>query len=102
MDSAAPRNLDLDGQGASRACSGEARRTEQHARGSDCDEEGVALVKDGRSFVGVPCTLDGKPAEIMGRRNDFATVAQIPQGVAVEFSWQAVARIMQGSKEFKS
>ena len=40
-------------------------------------------------------TLNGKPANVSGRLNDFATVAEIKGPLAVAFSWQAVKRIMQ-------
>lgn len=50
------------------------------------------------TWSGKECTLDGKPARITGRLNEFATVATIPDGPSVEFSWQTVDRIMTFSR----
>ena len=57
---------------------------------------------DGKHYVGRDCTLDGKPATICGRLNDYATVAQYPQGLRVEYAWPTVARIMESGGAFKS
>ena len=42
-----------------------------------------------------PCTLNGKSAMVLGALNRFATVAQIPDGLAVEFAWATVAHIRE-------
>lgn len=48
----------------------------------------------GRDYVGADCTLDGERATICGRRNDFATVATIPDGPRYEYAWATVAHVM--------
>lgn len=40
-------------------------------------------------------TLDGKPAVILGVRADFATVAQVPDGLHYRWSWPTVKRIVE-------
>ena len=45
-------------------------------------------------YAGQPCTLNGKPAKIMGRLEPFALVGQLPQGLAVEFAWETVDYVM--------
>ena len=47
-----------------------------------------------------PCTLNGKPAKITGRLNEFATVGALQGWMASEFSWEAVARIMAKGGNF--
>lgn len=48
-------------------------------------------------------TLDGKPAVILGRFADFATVAQIPDGPSYEWHWETVKRIVRTkNSEFTS
>lgn len=56
----------------------------------------------GRDYVGRDCTLDGKPATIVGRKLDFAVVAQYPQGLRVEYAWPTVARVMESGGAFRS
>ena len=46
--------------------------------------------------------LDGKPAGIYGRLNQFATVAELDGPLAVEFSWQAVKRIVDNDQKFST
>jgi len=53
-------------------------------------------------FQEVKVTLDGKPAQIMGYRNKFATVATMPQGPSFDWSWEAVECIVQAGGNFKS
>lgn len=53
-------------------------------------------------WTNTECYLDGKPAVIKGRLNQFATVATRDGTAAVEFSWQAVNRVMYGKMEFCS
>jgi hypothetical protein len=46
-------------------------------------------------WAGSSCFLDGKPARVTGRRNDFATVQTLDaKGPSVEFAWETVERIM--------
>jgi len=47
-------------------------------------------------------TLNGRPAKIVGRLNHFASVVQGPDGLRVEYSWNAVARIMTKDRAFKA
>jgi hypothetical protein len=53
-------------------------------------------------WTGEPCTLDGKPARIQGRLNEFATVATLPDGPAYQWAWETVDRIMKAAGNFKS
>ena len=62
----------------------------------------TADTTDGRRYVGADCTLDGKPATVCGRLNAFATVAQYPHGLRVEYAWPTVARIMASGGTFRS
>lgn len=45
-------------------------------------------------------TLDGKPAIVRGARLPFAKVGYL-NGPAVEFSWEAVERVLDGGGQFK-
>lgn len=55
------------------------------------------------NMIGAHCTLDGKPATICGRLNRFATVATLdPSGPRVEFSWHAVANVLDSGGNFKT
>ncbi len=57
-----------------------------------------ALADRGRQYVGImTATLDGVPAAIMGRREDFAIVGQLPHGLTVQYAWATVARIVEQS-----
>ncbi len=54
-------------------------------------------------YTGKTCTLDGHAAKITGRVNQFATITPLnPKLGIVEFSWQAVERIMSKDGKFKS
>lgn len=47
-------------------------------------------------------TLNGKPARITGRLLDYAVIGQIDNpDIKVEFSWDAVRRIMERDGRFK-
>jgi hypothetical protein len=49
------------------------------------------------------CTLDGFPAIVCGQCNNFAMVSRWDGiGGGVSFSWEAVKRIMEENREFKS
>ena len=48
------------------------------------------------------CTLDGKPAKVIGWKLDFPMVAQLHGPYAVEFSWATVNRIMSNDRAFRS
>lgn len=52
-------------------------------------------------WTGAECTLDGEPARIVGRCLDFPLVRTRKHDV--EFSWQAVDRVMrEHNGEFKA
>lgn len=53
-------------------------------------------------WAGEPCQLNGQPAKILGRYCAFATIAQLEEGLDVEFSWTAVNRIMLSTRQFRS
>ena len=56
-------------------------------------------------YSGLPVTLDGKLAKIIGFSNDFATVKTIsssPWFASFEWSWTTVARIVSHGGHFKS
>lgn len=46
-------------------------------------------------WVGASCLLDGRPAIVCGRVDDYATVATLPNGPKYEFAWITVDRIMR-------
>lgn len=47
-------------------------------------------------------TLDGKPANICGRLEQFAIVARLDGAARIEITWPAVARIVAAGGKFKS
>lgn len=48
-------------------------------------------------------TLDGKPATLAGAKQPFAGVAALDGSTGwVQFSWDAVARILNSGGQFKS
>jgi hypothetical protein len=51
-------------------------------------------------YSGAACYLDGVPAKIVGRANEFATVAALNSAAAVQYSWHAVNRIMRDRGRF--
>jgi len=55
------------------------------------------------AWCGENCTLDGRPARIVGKRHPFAMVSTIdPPFIDIEYSWATVARIMADGGKFKS
>lgn len=48
-----------------------------------------------KAYSGLRVTLNGKPARILGFRNRFGTVAQVPRGLSHEWSWDAIAHIVK-------
>jgi hypothetical protein len=50
------------------------------------------------------CTLDDMPAKIIGWKERHATVAclDIENGMAFQWSWAAVAHIMENGRNFRS
>jgi hypothetical protein len=56
---------------------------------------------DKQRYVDMMVTLDGKPAKVCGRLNDFATVRS--DSNSAEFSWYAVRTVIENRNgEFSS
>ncbi len=57
-------------------------------------------------WAGSICTLDGRPAKVVGRVNPFATVAPVESlddnYAGFQWSWEAVDRIMKAGGNFVS
>lgn len=55
--------------------------------------------EDGRLFVGDACTLDGRPARILGRSLPWAIVCtpgdELGELLEVQFAWPTVAHVMR-------
>ena len=52
-------------------------------------------------WAGKQCTLNGKRAKIVGGKLPFPKIVELDGGqLEAEFSWQAVDRIMKGSRAF--
>lgn len=57
----------------------------------------------GNRWSGEPCKLNGQPAKIIGRFNEFLRVATLdPAGPAVEWSWETIDRVMSTTREFST
>lgn len=69
----------------------------QHQEANSAENADIAA-----QYVGAPCTIDGRPATIMGRQLRFAIVAQLPDGLQREYAWPTVARIMGRGGDFRS
>ena len=54
----------------------------------------IASNSEIEKWIGADCTLNGKPARIVGRKVTYPKVVEINGQLTVEFSWQAVKRIM--------
>ena len=52
-------------------------------------------------WVGASCTLNGKPAKVMGRAHRFATIGTLDGTMSAEWSWQTVDAIMKRTKSFQ-
>ena len=69
-------------------------RTKEKKVGGTTDEQRRELIQS-------RVTLDGRPASISGRQQQFATVAAIDGTyLAVEFCWSTVARIVARDGQF--
>lgn len=77
-------------------------RTAPCGEGCRCAAVATPLEQAGRLFVGADCTLDGKPATIVGRNLDAGIVAHYPQGLRVEYAWPTIARVMSERGRFRS
>ena len=63
----------------------------------------IASNKEKEKWVNASVTLNGKPAKIVGKKITFPKVVEINGPLSVEFSWQAVKRIMtKNNGEFKA
>lgn len=58
--------------------------------------------KERDSLRGVSVTLDGCPAVIQGFKNPFGTIAALPDGPEVQWSWGAIRRIVAAGGHFTS
>ena len=58
--------------------------------------------KEKEHWIGQLVTLDGKMARIVGRKLTHPHIIEIRGPGNVEFSWQAVKRIMEKGGHFKS
>lgn len=47
-------------------------------------------------------TLNGKPAKIVGTRNEYPRVVIIATGEGYEWSWEACARVVANGGRFES
>ena len=54
----------------------------------------IASNKEKEKWIGALVSLNDKPARIVGRKITFPKVCEIDGPLSVEFSWQAVKRIM--------
>lgn len=54
----------------------------------------VTPIPERMAAVQSPCTLNGNAARIIGWRNDFATVVDLQSGLAVDFAWSTVTRVL--------
>ena len=50
----------------------------------------------------IGCTLNGQPAKVIGRLMQFPMVVERDGPLAVEYSWQAVARVMAKDRAFRA
>jgi len=76
------------------------RREMSQARineGHDARRDLCVDVRNGR----LSCKLDGELAAISGVHNDFATVWTMSDTAGVQFSWEAVARVLRAGGNFK-
>ena len=61
-----------------------------------CDAERAGLME---AFDEMRGTLNGRPAVVLGRLEDFPTVATLDgSGLAVEYSWPAIRRAVRRAK----
>ncbi len=74
---------------------GRLERRQPPAGEPDADE-----LDDRRRMTTRPCTLNGERAAIVGSRNPFATIVQIPSGLETEYAWQTVARVLDAGGRF--
>lgn len=47
-------------------------------------------------------TLDGEPAKITGRMEDYATISALPDGPSYQWSWDSALQIVRNCGNFKS
>lgn len=69
----------------------------------DANVSATARKKRPQDYVGDDCTLDGKPATIVGKKRPMATVIVTESNKAYRFAWQTVRDVMENHNgEFKS
>lgn len=62
----------------------------------------LITLENRRELCQARVTLNGRPAVIGGVRNPFATVAYLDGSGELEWSWDAVARIVASGGKFSS
>ena len=53
-------------------------------------------------YAGEPCTLDNRPAKIVGQLLRFPRVATLDCACECEISWELVERVMSTTRQFRS
>ena len=54
-------------------------------------------IEERRELIEHEVTLNGVRAVISGAKNDFATVAQLPDGLRADFAWVTVKHVIEHS-----
>ena len=66
------------------------------------NKPGTMPIEDRRILAENDVTLNGVRARIVGIKNDFATVRQLPDGLQADFAWVTVERIVNNGGEFRA
>jgi len=53
-------------------------------------------------YTGMACLLNGRPAQIVGRLETFATVRTLGDGPSYQWAWETVGRVMESGGKFRS
>lgn len=61
----------------------------------------MVAIERRRQLVAEAVTLNGERAVIAGARNDFATVAQLGDGLRAEWAWETVERVVAAGGDFR-
>ena len=64
--------------------------------------EGNGVNSIALEYAGKRCLLNGKPAVISGRKNQFATVSHVKGPLSIQWSWDAVKHVMESGGQFKA
>ena len=52
----------------------------------------------GQDYVGRECTLDGRKATVVGRKNRFGMVRTLDGSRSAEYSWETIKRVFTHTK----